>query len=139
MKLVLDTNALWHRPLTNVLARAHEQGLQDVGDVEVLVPAIVYAERMRQLQGDEPRVALFNRLLSDVAARVEPFTVDEAERLGDRAPSDRLWRGHARDLLIATHVHGERVVITDDGRPPWEGLDRLTPGEATEVVEAVVG
>lgn len=139
MILVLDTNALWHAPLLRALSRARERGLHRIGELEVLLPALVFAERARQVGADEDRLSLFGSLLDDVGARIEPFGREEGGRVANREPNDAIWKEHARDFLIAAHVHSGRVGVTDDRGPGWQEVGTLTPAQAARAVRALVG
>lgn len=139
LNLVLDTNALWNGPLVRGLARAREEGLQRFGELEVVLPAIAFAERARQLAQDDDSMRLFRQLLGDIGAKIEPFGVQEGERLASRKPPRTVWRAHARDLLIAAHVHRDRVAVTGDRGPGWQEVGTLTPPQAVRAVQALIG
>lgn len=129
MRFVLDTNALWHRPLLDALAVAN--GAERLHDV--VLPAVAYAERLRQLGGDPARVSVFHAQLEAAGCTVEPFGPDEARRIRARSPQD--WEDHARDFLVAAHVHGDRVGVTAGTGPAWRSLTVLDPDGAADVID----
>jgi hypothetical protein len=131
VKLVLDANALWHRPLALALAEARDSGAMDRGAVEAVLPAIAYAERVRQLRRDGRDVDLWKEQLRRLGLRIEPFGEGEAERVPVEALDDAAWATHARDLLIAAHAAPDRDVVTSDRGHAWKGVRRMTPDEAT--------
>jgi tRNA (guanine10-N2)-dimethyltransferase len=56
----------------------------------------------------------------DAGLGLEPFGEAEAWRLSERA-TDGTWEAHARGYLIAAHVHGDRIAVTRDQGPAWQG------------------
>lgn len=139
MKLVLDTNALWHPPLWRALDEAHASGLIADGQLDVVVPTLVYAERMRQLRRDGHDLERWKHDLWKTGARLEPFGAEHAENLDESAVSETTWRKHSRDLLVAAHVRGDQTAVTDDVGPAWAGKDRVTAARATQLVEELIG
>lgn len=129
MRFVLDTNALWHRPLLDALAVANAPARLH----EVVLPAVAYAERLRQIGHDPQRLAVFHAQLDAIGCAVEPFGADEARRVQPMRPAD--WEDHARDFLVAAHVHSDRIGITADTGPAWRGCTILDPDGATDAVE----
>ncbi len=139
MELILDTNALWNRALLETLARIHEDEPGPSGEVSAVIPAIAFAERLRQVYGDEDREPALRGAIEDSGARIEPFTAATAERLAKSTDEGIDWHAHARDYLIAAHVHGERVGVTRDRGPAWEGVATITPDQAAKLVQAMSG
>lgn len=139
MHLVLDTNSLWHATLTEALSIARRTEVFSPPGRSVVLPAVAYVERARQVHGDPPREAAWETILRRVQPTIEAFSTQDAHRLVGRAPSTASWHAHARDYLIAAHVHGERVGVTRDGGPAWEGLPTITPDQAAELVQAMSG
>lgn len=137
MKLVLDANALWHRPLILALGDAHAAGLMGDGRVEAVLPAIAYAERIRQIQAGNGDVERWRGDLRVAGISIESFGPEEAHRLPDASLDEGAWRRHARDLLVAAHVWGDREVVTSDNGPAWAGIRRTTPAEACRALEAL--
>lgn len=138
MIAVLDTSALWHRGLIRELAAARQAGLEETGDLRIILPTIVQAERSRQIAGHPAREGAWEQVLEAIQPTREPFGTAEAGRLGKRAPGQGIWREHARDFLIATHVHGDRVGITDDQGPAWEGLDTMGARDAARAINGMI-
>lgn len=134
MKLVLDTNALWHRPLIEALGEARVQGCFEDGRLEAILPAIAYAERYRQILAAGHDAELWRERLEAVGIRVEAFGQHEADRLDPSAADRTVWERHARDLLVLAHVTGERRAVTADRTGVWRGRPRMDPAEATEAI-----
>lgn len=139
MKLVLDTSALWHSALWEALATASGRGLIDDGRLQVILPTVAYAERLRQLRRDGQDVDLWKRGLGASGIETEAFQDLEAERVGSSKWSEAEWREHARDALIAAHVVGDRRAVTADRGPVWITLGALTPPEATAAIRQLIG
>ncbi|SRR5581483_2332062 len=102
MAVVIDTNVLWHPEVLDLLE-----------DEDVVVPALVFLERSRQLRqrGRDPDDLLRN--LERLGWRVEPFDVEHAYRSALRAPlDDKAWIKLARDAIIAGHVGPGDVLWT---------------------------
>lgn len=94
MRHILDTGVFFRPAALEELSRQRR---------DVIVPAVVFAERVRQLRRDNRPVEAFLEALERNHWFVESFTTLEALN----APSvrdDRLWRRHARDAMIAGHV-----------------------------------
>lgn len=129
MRFVLDTNALWHRPLMDALTEANSS----VQRHEVVVPALVLAERLRQVRADAAKTQALETLLLDLRAVLEPFGESEARRIP--ALDDVAWRRHARDLLVASHVHGDRIAVSADSGPAWRSVPCIDPDGACDILE----
>lgn len=138
MRLVLDTDALWNPRLVQGLTRAQHVGLMQAGRLDAVLPAVAFAERRRQVQRDRRALAAWLDTLGEAGIRVEPFDAETARNLRRASQDDQLWRRHARDFLIAAHVHGNRIGVTSDRGPAWEGLPVLHPPEAARTVERLL-
>lgn len=136
--LVLDTTALWDRSLLEMLGRASARGLQERGALEAVLPAVAYAERIRQLRRDGQSERTWMAQLGTSGIRIEAFGREEADRLPEAPVDDDAWAGRSRDFLISRHVHGERIAVTEDAGPPWSGLRRLAPGAAAEAIRSLL-
>lgn len=105
MSIVLDTGVLWRPP---VLRRAAAR------DDEIILPAVVFAERARQLvqRGVEPGEFLAWLRRSEFV--VESFGIAQALRRAVRVTDDRLWKRASRDALVAGHVgEGDELWTTN--------------------------
>lgn len=101
MRIILDTGALFY-----------PRALQAIDpSVPVVVPAVVFLERSRQLAREGRMVpAEYRRLLRDSVWLVEPFGEEEALRTPGTRLDDAQWRRLARDAMIAGHVRpGDRL------------------------------
>lgn len=109
MRVILDTG-LFFQP-------EKLRQLRD-DDCDVIVPAVVYQERLRQLRrrgSDEGDLA---RLLAYLQFDVEAFSVTEAHRRIVRVGqlSDAQWTRLARDAVIAGHVRPDDQLWTTNGK-----------------------
>lgn len=133
--LVLDTAAFYDAPLRNALVegshRLHPDRLQTI------LPTIVLAERLRQLRSTQGARANWLRDIKAMSLQIEPFGEAEAHRLGERA-TDASWKAHARDYLIATHVHGDRIAVTADQGPAWRGVRAMRPSDAEHAIRTLL-
>lgn len=105
VRIVLDTGVFFRPHALRSLARVPNL---------VVLPAVAFAERARQLakKGVEPDALL--RLLDELDIAVEPFGADEATRHAARITDDARWRGLARDAMIAGHLRENDVLWTTD-------------------------
>lgn len=105
MRAVLDTGVFYRRELLEGFLAS---------EIEVVVPAVAYAERVRQLRRDGRDVEEFDRALARGNFVVEPFGGEEALRIP--ALRDREWGEHARDAMIAAHVREGDLLWTTNPR-----------------------
>ncbi len=103
MRIVLDTGVFYHPDALRQAARA---------DAELVVPAVVFMERSRQLQRGGRDVRAFATLLVEGGYLIEPFRPSHALRYAVGMSDDRLWRIHFRDAMIAGHVAPEDELWT---------------------------
>ncbi|HUR68866.1 MAG TPA: PIN domain-containing protein [Candidatus Thermoplasmatota archaeon] len=100
MRAVLDTGVLYHPSLLDALSR----------EAVLVLPAVAFVERVRQLRRDHRDVDAFVARLFAADIEVESFGVREA--LGVSAITDEAWDEHARDAMIAAHVREGDVLWT---------------------------
>jgi predicted nucleic acid-binding protein len=106
MSIVLDTG-IFYRP--DALRNAAR--LED----DIVVPAVAYMERLRQLVRDGGSRETFDRFLQSLDCAVQPFTRTEAARFAPLVSQDA-WKRLARDAMIAGHVGPEDVLWTTNAR-----------------------
>lgn len=121
MRIVLDTGVFYHPDALRRAARA---------EAELVVPAVVFMERARQLQRSGGDVRAFALRLVEDGYVVEPFRPSHALRYAVPLVDDRLWRKHFRDAMIAGHVGpGDELWTTN--RRDFEAIgvphDQLRP------------
>lgn len=138
MKLVLDTSAFWHAPLVSAILLAAKVDATRDGRLEVILPAVAYVERRRQLLRGGQDAQLWRERLDANAVKIEPFGVAEAERVDRQTADDAWWRAHGRDAFIAAHVTQGRTAVTSDAGPVWSSVARLSPDDAAEAILALV-
>jgi len=136
--LVLDTDALWHRPLLDALVEARACGF-GTPQLRVVLPVVAFAERVRQLQRDSRPEAPWLAGLQRMGVEVESLDVSLAARMPAGARDDATWRVHARDFLIAAHVRADASGVTSDIGPAWKGIPVMTPPQAAAAVRALMG
>ncbi len=128
MRIVLDTNVFFHPP-----------ALDQIGGIphDAVVPAVAYAERVRQLARRGVTVEEFDAYLRGNDLVVEPLGPEEASRHPPRIHDDAVWARVARDALIAGHVRDGDVLWTanvrdflDVGVPEAQVVDiaQMPPG-----------
>lgn len=139
MIVVLDTSVLWDQRLIRELSAARAAELRERGHLKVILPALVLAERQRQLAGSPEKEQAWETALEEIDPLIEPFDEETARRVGTRAPEDDAWHAHARDHLIAAHVHGDRIAVTDDTGPAWGPIPTLNSQQAALGVAALIG
>lgn len=139
MKLVLDTNALWSVPLFDALAEARVAATSGLTQVQAIVPAVAYAERYRQMRQRPRGTELLATALERGGVHIEAFGPEQVHRLPAGVADGQAWTAHGRDFLIAAHVHGDRVAVTEDRGPAWEAIPSLLPSEAAQAVRALIG
>lgn len=101
MRDVLDTSALY-RP--DALRRLQKHGRP------IVLPAVAFTERARQLAAQGIPPERFLRYLSENDIQVERFGWPEALRHAVALADDATWRRLARDAMIAGHVRaGDRL------------------------------
>ncbi len=122
MRTILDTNVLWDRAaLERILASAED----------VVVPAIVFTERARQLVREgRGSAATLAALLGRLDFAIEPFGEQEGSRYAVGMVDDERWLRLARDAMIAGHVRPGDTLLTHNVR------DFLDVGVAPERVMA---
>lgn len=120
MRIILDTGVFFRPSLLAGLATRTEI---------VVVPAIVLAERRRQLESAGRESALLWKTVQDAQFVIEPFGFDESLKMA--ILDDASWARHARDAMIAAHVRDGDVLWTTDPR------DFLSLGLRSEQVRGV--
>ena len=107
MRVVLDTSILFRANLLLLLAEEPNR---------VVLPAVAYAERVRQLikQGRDP--AEFDRWLEANLIEVEPMSPGQAVRFLAALTDDAAWSRLARDAFIAGHLEADDVLWTTNPR-----------------------
>lgn len=105
VRIVLDTGVFFRPAALRALATVPN---------EVVVPAVAFAERARQLTKRGVALARFEGLLEEMGFRVEPFGPEEALRFAAGLVDDARWRSLARDAMIAGHLRPSDVLWTTD-------------------------
>lgn len=105
MRIILNTGVFFH-PEALAMLKWYA--------APVVVPAVVYAERCRQIKRGGGDVDRFARLLESFGATIEPLDAEAASRYTLEMTDDERWARLARDALIAGHVRpGDRLFTTN--------------------------
>ena len=107
MSIVLDTGVFFRPALVRSLGHAKER---------VVVPAVVLAERARQMARQGRPFSELVGLIEDARFEIEPFGVAQAAAVAHAAPDDDAWRRHARDAMIAAYLRPGDVLWTTNPR-----------------------
>lgn len=109
MRVILDTGAFF-RP----------KALLELNDADapIVVPAVAYAERLRQITQHGQAEADFEHYLAMLGCTVEAFTARQARRFipGLARQPQRLWERLARDAMIAGHLEPGDHLWTTNGK-----------------------
>ncbi len=105
MRIILDTNVLFHRRACQLLANKPD---------DLVLPAVAFAERVRQVQRRGGTVEELWRTLAKAGIEVESFGVEEALLRPWKHLDDRSWLRLARDAMIAGHVGPGDMLWTSD-------------------------
>lgn len=95
MRAILDTSALFRPAALADLARQA---------ADMVLPAVAYAERLRQVSLRGQRKQEFDAFLVEMGVRIEPFGPDEAARFVPGLVDGPTWERLARDAMIAGHL-----------------------------------
>lgn len=120
-RIILDTGAFFRHEALRQLAQLAQP---------VIVPAVVYMERVRQLHRDTRDIEAFHEILEQMRFRIEPFGKQEATRYAPTIHDDAAWRRLARDAMIAGHIGKDDILWTTNpkdflaiGVPPEQIMD----------------
>lgn len=89
------------------------EALEDLARLphDVVVPAVVFTERARQLAKRGVEADEFARRLADNEFGVEAYGPDQARRYAPEIDHGEAWRRLARDAMIAGHVQADEDVL----------------------------
>lgn len=103
MRIVLDTGVLWRPDALRRLAQLPN---------DVIVPAIVYTERARQILRDGRSIEELDSALQANEFTVEAYSAEQATRYAVQIQDDNDWIRLARDAMIAGHVRDADLLWT---------------------------
>lgn len=107
MRIILDTGIFFQPHVLKLATRLPH---------EIIVPAVVFTERARQVARDGGDPEELQRTLERNDHVVEPYGVEEARRRALEIHDDATWRRLARDAMIAGHLREDDVVWTTNPR-----------------------
>lgn len=117
MREIIDTSALFRLDLLERLRGT---------DRQVVVPAVAFTERARQLNAAGVPPEDFFEFLATNRIEVEPYGTGEALHIRVRIKDRLAWRRLARDAMIAGHVFPRDRLWTSN---PRDFLAVGIPGE----------
>lgn len=126
--LLLDTNVLRKPSLRNRLTEKIRSG-----DLQVYVPTLVHAERIRQIadqKGEDFAIDVIQQLVEDSRFELLPLDVADAEAVADvwlqlksQGASDNDWRRHRFDILLCAIARARGyALVTDDTGQQFEAV-----------------
>lgn len=95
LRIVLDTGVFFSRDIWERLSTRVD---------EIVLPAVAYAERARQIHQGGGNLRSFEILLSAFQIEVESFSRAHALRRAIHIEDQQWWKANARDAFIAGHV-----------------------------------
>lgn len=95
MRIILDTSVLWNKRLLNELATMPN---------EIIVPAVVFAERARQFRKNGFSVRDLQIILHANGFQIESLSAQMATKYCSEIIDDDDWKKLSRDSLIAGHI-----------------------------------
>jgi predicted nucleic acid-binding protein len=118
--ILLDTNTLWKSSLRDRLTEKIK-----AGTLQVFVPTLVHAERIRQIadaKGEDFAIDVIQQLVEESQFELLPFDVKDAEAVGEawldlkaQGASEDDWRQHRFDILLCAIARTrDYTLITDD-------------------------
>lgn len=103
MRIIIDTGVLFYPRALRELAEFPD---------DIILPAVAYAERVRQLCAKGHSADEFDLWLQRNSIDVEAFDRVHARRVVPRLTSENAWIRLARDAMIAGHVGSDDVLWT---------------------------
>lgn len=118
--ILIDTNVLRRPSLRNRLTEIIMSGA-----LQVFVPTLVHAERIRQIadeKGEDFAIDVIRQLVEDSRFELLPFGVADAEAVADvwldfksQGASDTDWKQHRFDILLCAIARARGfTLVTDD-------------------------
>ncbi len=128
ISILIDTNVLWKPSLRDQLTRKIKQGA-----LQVYVPTLVHAERIRQIadeKGEDFAIHVIQQLVKESRFELLPFDVKDAETVADvwlefksQGASDNDWKEHRFDILLCAIARSRGyVLVTDDTGKHFESV-----------------
>lgn len=121
--ILLDTNVLWRPSLRNLLTEKIK-----AGSLQVYVPTLVHAERLRQIadeKGEDFAIDVIQQLVEASRFELLPFTIEDAEAVADvwldlksKGGSEEHWKQHRFDILLCAiaQSRGYTLITNDKGK-----------------------
>lgn len=120
-RLIVDTNVLYRLDLCQTLSEKIAEG-----QLEVFVPTIIHAERIRQVAdwyGENFSIGIVRQFIEDHGFQIIEFSVKDAEEVAQAwvelkeecRYSKQEWRTHYFDILLCAVARSRSLqLITDD-------------------------
>lgn len=103
VRIVVDTGVLYRPAALDALADS---------PLDIVLPVVALAERLRQVKRDGYDVAAFRRTLARAQIEVEALDEEAATRYALDLATDAEWRKLSHDAFIAGHVRGDDELWT---------------------------
>jgi predicted nucleic acid-binding protein len=120
--LILDTNVLWNRDLCRRLSARIA-----AGDMQVYIPTLVHAERIRQIAeqfGSSFAIDVVRQFIADARFDLLPLATEHAEavaeiwlQLRQSGANEDTWRAHRFDIVLCAvaSASGYTLVTEETG------------------------
>ncbi|MDM8519794.1 hypothetical protein QUF64_07085 [Anaerolineales bacterium HSG6] len=135
--LLLDTNVLWNWRYL----RQHLTPLIEARRLQVYIPTIVHAERIRQyaqVRGEQFALRVIQLAITDSKFELLPFETIDAEALAniwlaiknntlsnEFEDVESYWQAHRLDILLCATAHARGyTLVTDDTGIHFEAIPR---------------
>lgn len=134
--LILDTNILWNLDLCQRLTARIA-----VGDLQVYIPTLVHAERVRQIAdqyGSGFAIDVVRQFIADARFDLLPLTAEHAEtvaevwlQLPEPDSTKDYWRAHRFDIILCAIARstGYTLVSSETGSHFALVADRMSVAE----------
>ena len=140
--LILDTNVLWNLDLCRRLSARIA-----AGDLQVYIPTLVHAERIRQIAeqyGSSFAIDVVRQFVADARFELLPLAAGHAEAVADVwlqlkqiGVDDKYWQAHRFDIVLCAVARssGYTLVTEETGSHFLVVPDRMD----IEALEAMLG
>lgn len=118
--LLADTNLLFRRSLRHVLTTGIE-----TGQIEVYIPTLVHAERIRQIahqKGLDFAIDSLRQAINDAKFKLLPLNVEDAEAVADvwlylvsqQLATEAYWNKNRFDIILCAIAHARQYPLVSD-------------------------
>jgi len=145
-KLLVDTNILYNNELC-----LHLAGAIRTNQLEVYIPAIVHAERIRQVAdeyGKRFSINVVHQYLDERQFQILPFTAEQAEAIADlwiaikssNYYHEGYWRKNRFDIVLCAVAYSTGyMLVAEDGGKHFDLIERRKTNEITTWLNELIG